>query len=408
MSQNPTSRRSFLKASTLTASALALRGPALLAQSAQADAHIEILPGEAIGTISPEIYSPLHRAARRRDLRRRLGRRRLQNPQRQWHPQGLHRHDARRAGSRPALARRLLCRQLRLARRHRPSPPNVPRAPASGTSRTRTHYGLHEFMHTCRAIGCKPYLAADLRITACPRLLPGDRVLQRPRRRCAFELRRQGRSPNALAAQRAANGDLHALQRRPLGRRQRELGLRRQPDARGVRRRVPPLHGLDAELQQEPLRFVAVGPNGDDVDWTTRLFKALYANPERRHLWGLSVHYYTSGSPSQVRRRRRSAVQRATTTTICSPAAASWSASSPTTGQAMRQHRGPATGEARRRRVGRLVRQGHRACARVQPLAAVHHARCPADRHHASTSSSATPTRSPSPPSRSRSTASTR
>ena len=24
-------------------------------------------------------------------------------------------------------------------------------------------FGLHEFMHTCRAIGCKPYLAADLR-----------------------------------------------------------------------------------------------------------------------------------------------------------------------------------------------------------------------------------------------------
>src|ERR1700733_452654 len=24
-------------------------------------------------------------------------------------------------------------------------------------------YGLHEFMRTCRAIGCKPYLAADLR-----------------------------------------------------------------------------------------------------------------------------------------------------------------------------------------------------------------------------------------------------
>ena len=48
MYKNPTSRRSFLKASTLTASALALRGPGLLAQSTQADAHIEILPGEAI------------------------------------------------------------------------------------------------------------------------------------------------------------------------------------------------------------------------------------------------------------------------------------------------------------------------------------------------------------------------
>ena len=47
---------------------------------------------------------------------------------------------------------------------------------------------------------------------------------------------------------------------------------------------------------EKPLRFIAVGPNGDDVDWTQRLFKALYANPERRKLWGLSIHYYTSGS----------------------------------------------------------------------------------------------------------------
>ena len=56
---------------------------------------------------------------------------------------------------------------------------------------------------------------------------------------------------------------------------------------------------MDAELfGGPPLRFVAVGPNGDDVDWTRRLFKSLYANSERRHLFGLSVHYYTSGSPT--------------------------------------------------------------------------------------------------------------
>ena len=57
MLKKPTSRRSFLKASTLAASTLALRGPSALAQSTQADAHIEILPGEPIATIAPEIYS---------------------------------------------------------------------------------------------------------------------------------------------------------------------------------------------------------------------------------------------------------------------------------------------------------------------------------------------------------------
>src|SRR3981081_4589801 len=42
----------------------------------------------------------------------------------------------------------------------------------------------------------------------------------------------------------------------------------RQPEPGGVRRRVSPLHRL-------------------------------YPNPDRRHLWGLSVHYYTSGSPTK-------------------------------------------------------------------------------------------------------------
>src|SRR5579862_9830952 len=57
MTPRSTTRRSFLKASTLAASAVALRGSNLLAQATQADARIDILPAEPIDTISPEIYS---------------------------------------------------------------------------------------------------------------------------------------------------------------------------------------------------------------------------------------------------------------------------------------------------------------------------------------------------------------
>ncbi|HEY8997192.1 MAG TPA: twin-arginine translocation signal domain-containing protein, partial [Edaphobacter sp.] len=53
--QNP-SRRSFLKSSSLAAAAVALNGSTVLAQSTQADAYIDILPAEPIGTISDEIY----------------------------------------------------------------------------------------------------------------------------------------------------------------------------------------------------------------------------------------------------------------------------------------------------------------------------------------------------------------
>ncbi len=57
MSLPSTTRRNFLRASSLAASAVALRGPNLLAQATQADARIDILPAEPIATISPEIYS---------------------------------------------------------------------------------------------------------------------------------------------------------------------------------------------------------------------------------------------------------------------------------------------------------------------------------------------------------------
>ena len=57
MTENSTSRRRFLQTSALAASALALRSSSLLSQSNQVDAHIEVIPDEPIGTISPEIYS---------------------------------------------------------------------------------------------------------------------------------------------------------------------------------------------------------------------------------------------------------------------------------------------------------------------------------------------------------------
>ncbi len=160
-------------------------------------------------------------------------------------------------------------------------------------------YGLHEFMHTCRAIGCKPYLAANLRTLPARDFYQEIEYCNAPAGNVPSNSAAPA-VPNALAAQRAANGDIDALQRRPLGRRQRELGLRRQHDSRRVRRRVPPLHRMDAELSATSL--CASSPSVPTATTSTgprRLFKALHANPEQRHLWGLSIHYYTSGSPSQ-------------------------------------------------------------------------------------------------------------
>ena len=212
MSFQPTTRRNFLKSSTLAASATALRGSRLLGQSTQADAHIDILPAEPIATISPEIYSHFIEqlggviydgvwVGEGSKIR-----------QRERRPQGLHRHDARREGSCAALARRLLCRLLRLARRHRPAR-SVPARAGFWDQQDPNTYGLHEFMHTCRAIGCKPYLAADLRSLPARDFYQEIEYCNAPAGECSLELRRASAEPNALAAQRAANGDRRSVQR---------------------------------------------------------------------------------------------------------------------------------------------------------------------------------------------------
>jgi alpha-L-arabinofuranosidase len=297
MSRNSSSRRSFLKASTIAASALALRGPGLLAQSAQADAHIEILPGEPIATISPEIYSHFiehlggviydgvwvgekSRIPNVNGIRKAFidTMRSIQAPVLRW-PGGCFADSYDwRDGIGPRDKR--------------------PARTAFWNQQDTNQYGLHEFMRTCRAIGCKPYLAANLRT------LPGRDFYQEieycnapagnvPSNSAAPAV------PNALAAQRASNGDITPfnVDLWGVGNESWGCGGNLTPEEYAAEYRR--FTAWTPSYSNEPLRFVAVGPNGDDVDWTTRLFKALHANPEQRHLWGLSIHYYTSGSPSQ-------------------------------------------------------------------------------------------------------------
>ncbi len=297
MSLHPTTRRSFLKASTLAASAVALRGSNLLAQATQADARIDILPGEPIGTISPEIYSHFiehlggviydgvwvgegSKIPNEGGIRKAFidTMRAVKAPVLRW-PGGCFADSYDwRDGIGPAAKR--------------------PARTGFWGQQDSNQYGLHEFMHTCRAIGCKPYLAADLRSLPARDFYQEIEYCNAP----AGDVPSNSAAkavPNALAAQRAANGDpapfnvdLWGVGNETWG-----CGGNQNPEEyAGEFRRYT---AWTPSYSKTPLRFVAVGPNGDDVDWTTRLFKALYANPERRHLWGLSVHYYTSGSPNK-------------------------------------------------------------------------------------------------------------
>src|SRR5271155_5112516 len=297
MAENSPSRRKFLQTSALAASALAFRTNPLPSQSSQVAAPIEILPAEPIGTISPEIYShfieqlggviydgvwvgPNSKIPNTGGIRTAFidAMRAVQAPVLRW-PGGCFADSYDwRDGIGPSAKR--------------------PARTGFWDQQDPNQYGLHEFMHTCRAIGCKPYLAADLRSLPARDFYQEIEYCNAP----AGDVPSNSAAkavPNALAAQRAANGDAAPFDVDLWGVGNESWGcggnLNPEEYAAEFRRYT----AWTPSYSKDSLRFVAVGPNGDDVDWTTRLFKALYANPERRHIWGLSIHYYTSGSAAR-------------------------------------------------------------------------------------------------------------
>ena len=291
------SRRAFLRTSTLAATVLTLRTSPLLSQSTQADAHIEIIPSEPIATISPELYGHFiehlggviydgvwvgenSRIPNTNGIRTAFieAMRAIQAPLLRW-PGGCFADSYDwRDGLGPAAKR--------------------PARTGFWNQQDSNQYGLHEFIHTCRAIGCKPYLAADMRSLPALDFYQEIEYCNAP----AGDVPSNSVAPampNSLAAERAANGDSAPFNVDLWGVGNESWGcggnLTPEEYAAEFRRYTawtPSYRGVNP-------RFVAVGPNGDDVDWTRRLFRALYQNSERRHLWGLSVHYYTSGSPSK-------------------------------------------------------------------------------------------------------------
>ena len=285
-------RRAALKSSALAATALALEGPRLFSQdSASVDAHIDILPGEPIATISPEIYSHFiehlggviydgvwvgqgSKIANTNGIRQSFidTMKAVQAPLLRW-PGGCF------ADWRDGLG----------------AAANRPARTGFWGQQDPNQFGLHEFMHTCRAIGCKPYLAADMRSLPARDFYQEIEYCNAP----AGLVPSNSAAPatlNALAAQRAANGDVQPfnVDLWGVGNESWGCGGNLVPEEYAAMFRR--FTAWTPSYSRTPMRFVAVGPNGDDVDWTRRLFKSLYANAERRNIFGLSVHYYTSGS----------------------------------------------------------------------------------------------------------------
>jgi alpha-L-arabinofuranosidase len=276
------SRRQFLKAGTLAAAAVALRKSSVAHAATQADAHIEIMPDEAIGTIAPEIYSHFiehlggviydgvwvgegSKIPNQNGIRKDFidAMRAVQAPVLRW-PGGCFADSYDwRDGIGPRSKR--------------------PKRSAFWSQQDTNAFGTHEFMETCSAIGCKPYLAADVRSLPARDFYQWVEYCNAP-----------AGEGNTLADLRAANGDKDPfnVQYWGVGNESWGCGGEQTPEEyAGEFRRYATWIPKFSDKPKEELRLVICGPNGDDTAWTRGLMKSL----KGQHPYGLSTHYYTSG-----------------------------------------------------------------------------------------------------------------
>lgn len=143
-------------------------------------------------------------------------------------------------------------------------------------------FGTNEFIRFCRLAGAQPYLAANLRSLPA---LDFDRWV---------EYCNAPAGEATLANARAAAGFPEPFNVRywGVGNESWGCGGNFQPEeyASEFRRFTSwvPEYGQD-------LQFIASGPNGDDIDWTQRVFAELFTGRPYRnpHFTGWSVHHYS-------------------------------------------------------------------------------------------------------------------
>jgi alpha-N-arabinofuranosidase len=143
-------------------------------------------------------------------------------------------------------------------------------------------FGTQEFLHFCRLVGAQPYLAVNLR------QLPARAFVD------WVEFCNSPAGSTTLADMRVAGGD-----REPYGVRYWGIGN----EAWGCGGNFAP-EEYAAEYRRFAtwsvpdygvgLRFIGSGPRGGDVDWTRRFFAALEGRRDLGRMWGWALHHYSS------------------------------------------------------------------------------------------------------------------
>ena len=284
-------RRSFLGAAAAGGAALLARGSRRCG-SALADSRIEVLLGEPIGTIAPEIYghfvehlggvvyggiwvgedSPIPNVGGiRRDLADAL--RRVKPSVVRW-PGGCFAdsYDWRDGvGPRDKRPRRSSLWG------------NDPRFDSLGDIPARYEpnaFGTSEFMRFCRLVGAQPYLAANVRT------LPAEAFVQ------WLDYCNAPAGATTLADLRGSDGsrDPYGVRFWGIGNESWGCGGNFRPEEYAEEFRRFTTWGIPAFGVK--LAFVGSGPNGGDVDWTRRVFAALAERDAIGTMWGWALHHY--------------------------------------------------------------------------------------------------------------------
>ncbi|MGD2068285.1 MAG: alpha-L-arabinofuranosidase C-terminal domain-containing protein [Gemmatimonadota bacterium] len=302
------SRREFLATSAAAAGALAVPGwPPLggwgsgaVSAARLADARVDVLTGEPVGTIAPEIYGHFvehlggvvydgvwvgedssieNLGGVRRSLVEAL--RRIRPGVIRW-PGGCFadaydwRDGVGPVGDRPRRTNfwaddRALRELGNVPARFEPN-----------------RFGTQEFMRFCQLVGAESYLAANVRTLPAAAFFEWVEYCNSPR------------GSTTLAEAREAGGapEPYDVRYWGIGNESWGCGGNFTPEeyASEFRRFATwsvPDYGVG-------LRFVAAGPSGNDRDWTRRFFEMMAERNDLRRLWGWALHHYCSSPDGEA------------------------------------------------------------------------------------------------------------
>ena len=156
-----------------------------------------------------------------------------------------------------------------------------------GMAEETNHFGTHEFVAFCRAIGAEPYFAANLGSGAPSEMRDWIEY-------CNFD------GPSALADERRANGDAEPYRIKYWGIGNENWGCGGNMSPQSYAEIFARYRTFAHSYPGAPIEAIACGPSGPDWNWTERFFETL-----GEHRWGMTNafagHYYcgTAGTATE-------------------------------------------------------------------------------------------------------------